>query len=126
MKYEVVIKTDLADMPKEHELSAALILAAHFKTNVVFLRPGPRKTADVYIRGKTWEIKSPRGNGKRTIDNNLRAARKQSQNIILDLRNIKLHQQKAFSHIRFYLSAGPHGFRKVLIITKSGTIVEIL
>lgn len=28
-KYEVIVKTDLADLPKEHELSAALILAYH-------------------------------------------------------------------------------------------------
>jgi hypothetical protein len=126
MKYEVIIKTDLQERPEDHELSAALILAAYFKTNVVFLRPESRKTPDIEADGVKWEIKSPRGNGKKTIDNNLRSARKQSHNIVLDLRRIKMHQLKTLSRIRFYLSAGPHGFKKMLVITKTGKIVEIL
>jgi len=39
MKYEVIIKTDLKDRPKDNELSAALILANHFGANAIFLRP---------------------------------------------------------------------------------------
>lgn len=91
MKYKVTIKTGLKDRPEDHELSAALILAAYFKTDATFLRPRSRKTSDVEINGTKWEIKSPRGNSKKTIENNLRAARKQSRNIVLDLRRIKLH-----------------------------------
>jgi len=126
VKYEVIVKTALQDRPEDHELSAALILASYFKTDVVFLRPESRKTPDIEANGVKWEIKSPRGNGKKTIDNNFRTARKQSHNIVLDLRRIKLHQQKALSRINFYLSAGPHGFRKMLVINKTGKVVEIL
>lgn len=126
MKYEVIIKTDLADSPKEHELSAALILAYHFKSDVVFLRPGRKKTPDVDVNGIKWEIKSPRGNGKKTIDNNLRTARKQSYNIILDLRRVKLHQNKATARINYYLSAGPHKIKHLKIITKTKKIIDIL
>lgn len=126
MKYGINVKTDLQDRPEDHELSAALILAVHFKTDVVFLRPESRKTPDIKIHHTKWEIKSPRGNGKKTIDNNLRSARKQSQNIVVDLRRTKLHQQKAISRINFYLSAGPHGFKRLLIITKTGKVVDIL
>ena len=78
VKYNVIVQTDLVDVPKEHELSAALILAYHFKTDVIFLRPETKKTPDIDVNGTKWEIKSPRGNGKKTIDNNLRAAHKQS------------------------------------------------
>jgi hypothetical protein len=71
-KYEVIIKTDLVDLPKEHELSAALLLAYHFKSDVVFLRPQTDRTPDIEVKGIKWEIKSPKGNGKKTIENNLR------------------------------------------------------
>ncbi len=125
MKYEVIVKTDLKDRPEDHELSAALILAAYFKTDVIFLRPESRKTPDVAVNSIKWEIKSPRGSSKKTIENNLRTARKQSHNIILDLRRIKLHQQKAVSRMNFFLS-GPHRFKKVLIITKTEKVIEIL
>lgn len=125
MKYEVIIKTDLADRPEDHELSAALILAAYFKADVVFLRPESRKTPDIEVDGTKWEIKSPKGNGKKTIENNLRAARKQSRNIVIDLRRIKLHQQKVTVRMNFFLS-GPHRFKKVLAIAKTGKVIEIL
>ena len=124
-KYKVTIQTDLADLPKEHELAAALILAQHFKTDVVFLRPKYARTPDVDIDGVKWEIKSPMGNGKRTIDNNFNEARKQSKNIVVDLRRTKMHQSKANARINFYLST-PHHFKRVLIITKSKKVVVIL
>lgn len=58
-KYEVIIKTDLADRPKDHELSAALILANdYFKSDVIFLRPETDKTPDIEVRGVKWEIKA--------------------------------------------------------------------
>src|SRR5690349_13475570 len=124
MKYEVVVKTDLADLPKGHELSAALILAYHFKTDVTFLRPKYARTPDVDVSGVKWEIKSPMGNGRRTIDNNFNEARRQSKNIVIDLRRIKMHQSKANARINFYLST-PHHFKRVLVITKSKKVIVI-
>lgn len=125
-KYEVIVKTDLVDLPKDHELSAALILAYHFKTDVVFFRPERKKTPDIDVNGTKWEIKSPTGNGKKTIDNNLRAAHKQSRNIVLDLRRAKLHQSKAIARINYYLSAGSHKIKRLKIITKTQKIIDIL
>ncbi len=125
MKHEVIVKTGLRDRPKDHELSAALILARHFKSDVIFLRPQTDKTPDIEVVGLRWEIKSPRGDGKKTIDNNLRAARKQSFNIVMDLRRIKMHRSKATARISFFLST-PHKFKKVLIITKDRKVIEIL
>ena len=124
-KYEVIVRTDPEDYPKEHEMSAAFILAYHFKTDVVFLRPQHARTPDIDVNGTRWEIKSPLGNGKRTIDNNFSEARGQSKNIVMDLRRIKMHQAKASARIRYYLST-PHHFKRVLVITKSKKVVVIL
>lgn len=124
-KYEVIISTDLAERPQDHELSAALILASYFKCDIIFLRPEKHKTPDLDANGVKWEIKSPRGDGKKTIENNFRAARKQSENIILDLRRIKMHQSKPTVRINHFLSQ-PHRFKRVLIITKNNKVIEIL
>lgn len=126
IKYEVIVKTDPVDAPKDHEMSAALLLAYHFKTNVIFLRPEPRKTPDIDANGTKWEIKSPKGNAKKTIDNNLRTARKQSRHIVLDLRRAKLHQSKAEARIHHYLVSGPHNIKQIKIITKHRKIIDIL
>jgi len=126
MRYKVIIKTDLADRPKDHELSAALILAQHFKADVVFLRPQLDKTPDVQINGLRWEIKSPRGGGRKTIDNNLRSARKQSPNIVLDLRRAKINHRNAMSRTHHYLISGPHKIKRLKVIAKSRKVIDIL
>lgn len=59
--------------------------------DVLFQVPSRRrgvKTPDIEMEGVKWEIKSPSGRSPRTIENNLRAALKQSRYIILDLRNM--------------------------------------
>ena len=124
-KYEVIVKTSAEDAPEKHEMSAAIIVAYHFKSDVIFLRPQHARTPDIDVNGTKWEIKSPLGNGKRTIDNNFSEARGQSKNIVIDLRRIKMHQAKANARIRHYLST-PHRFKQVLVITKSKNVVVIL
>ena len=114
------------NLPKDHELAAALILANHFKTDVMFLRPGNKKTPDIDVKGKKWEIKSPKGDSKKTIENNLRNARKQSQNIVLDLARSKMHTARAIARARFYMRTEAHNIKQLIIITKAGRVIDIL
>lgn len=122
--YRVIVKTSINDSPREHELTAALILAHHYKTDIVFLRPQANRTPDIDINGTKWEMKSPIGDGRKTIENNFRNARGQSCNVVMDLRRIKMHQNKADARIRSFLSK-PHRFKRVLIITKGKKVIEI-
>lgn len=124
MKYNVIIDATLSDPPKKHEFAAATLLAAYFKSDIIFIRPANFQTPDFDIGGVKWELKSPMGGSARTIENNMRTARRQSKNIIIDFSRIKLHQRRATSHINFFLSK-PNQFKRVLIITKSKKIVEI-
>jgi hypothetical protein len=126
MKYEVIVKTGPQDAPKEHEMSAAVILAYHFKANVTFLRPERKKTPDIDINGIKWEIKSPKGSSKKTIENNLRAARKQSENIVIDLARSKMHMTRAVARAKFYIRTKAHSIKRLKIITKTGKIIDIL
>lgn len=77
-------------------MAAAIILAEHFGCNVKFLRPELDKTPDIEARGVRWEIKSPTGDSKKTIENNLRTARKQSKNIVIDLSRCKNAYNESF------------------------------
>lgn len=77
MKYRVFVETDFRNRPKEHELSAAILIANYFETDIVLLRPSCQCTPDLNIKGMKWELKSPLGDGKNTIKNNLHTARKQ-------------------------------------------------
>ena len=125
MKYRVIVETDFRNRPKEHELSAAILIAGHFRTDILFLRPSCQHTPDLNIRGIKWELKSPLGNGKNTIKNNLHTARKQSTNVIIDLRRIKMHQTKALSNINHYFTSHRSKIRHLIVITKSEEILEI-
>ncbi len=127
MRYKVVIETGIIDRPQDHEMKAALIIAnEYFKSDIIFLRQSTYSTPDIDVNGEKWEIKSPLGQGKKTIENNLRAARKQSRNLIVDFSRMKLHQTKAITNIRFYLKNTPDQFNKIVIITKSKRIIEIV
>jgi glucan biosynthesis protein len=127
MIFKVIIKTDIIDSPKEHEIRAALIVAnKYFKSDVIFLRQETYSTPDISVTGKMWEIKSPRGGSKKTIENNLRNARKQSKNIVVDFSLMKLHQTKAISNIKFFIKNDSGRIEKLIVITKDKKILEIL
>jgi contact-dependent growth inhibition (CDI) system CdiA-like toxin len=124
MKYKVIVGADISDSPKSHEFLAAKVLAKHFKSDVAFIRPANYKTPDFTINNVKWELKSPMGSSARTIENNMRTARKQSKNLIIDLSRIKIHQKRAISRIDFFLSK-PNQFGRVLVITKTKKVIEI-
>lgn len=74
-----------------HEKITVDFLAENLGYDVAFLVPDRRKgarTPDIAMDGLLWEIKSPTGKSSRTIENNLRAALKQSPNIVMDLRRM--------------------------------------
>jgi len=124
MKYQIVIESDISDSPKNHEFSAAVAVAEYFRSDVTFIRPARFRTPDFDVKGVKWELKSPMGSSARTIENNMRAARRQSANIIVDLSRIRIHQRRAIARIQFFLSK-PNQFKKVLVITKAQKVIEI-
>lgn len=123
-RYNVVVKTLPKDSPRNFEMSAALIIAEYFESDIVFLRPIPLKSPDLNIRGEIWELKSPIGKSKNTIANNFKSARKQSINIVIDLRNCKLDERNAISRIKFAMSKRRRRKGKVLVINKRGKVLE--
>ena len=122
--YKVIINTSPKNRPRDYELSAALLLAEHFKSDVIFLRPISMKSPDLLINGRIWELKSPTGNSKNTISNNFKTARKQSLNIIIDLRRCKLHEQNAIAKITYSIAKRRRKMGDILVITKHRKILD--
>ncbi len=108
-----------------HEQEAVKILSQYFCVKVeVIPRVQDLKTPDFKIKGMIWELKSPTGSGKRTIQNNLRDGDKQSQNIILDLSRCKLYELKAIQNAKHELNKATK-IKRLIIITKGKQILEI-
>jgi hypothetical protein len=115
-------------IPEKHELETASFFAQLGK-DVTFLVPSYAKgiySPDVQIDGRRWEIKSPCGSSKRTIENNFRKAQKQSGNIIFDLRRIRLDENAAITKIKRELSLQRSGrIRRIIIITKNNKLLDM-
>ena len=112
-------------IPKEskvhgHELKVAAILVTT-GDDVQFLRPRATPTPDILFQGVEWEIKSPMGSSSRTIENNLRLALKQSNNVILDLQRIRLSEKKCLSEVN-KKAKKLNAFRRLWVIDKSGKL----
>jgi hypothetical protein len=71
-----------------------------------------------------WEIKAPKGDSSRTIENNLRSALRQSANLIIDLRRIKLNERKAISQITVKFKKIKK-MNRLLIIQKNQKLIDI-
>ena len=68
-----------------------------------------------------WEIKSPKGSSNRTIENNLRGALRQSKNIIIDLRRVKIDEARAISQIKDKFIK-IKTIKNIIIIKKNSTV----
>ena len=123
--YKVIVQTSEKDRPYDFEMSAAILIADFLKTDVVFLRPTSLKSPDLLINSQIWELKSPVGNSKNTIKNNIHAARKQSLNLIIDLRRCKMNEQKALNNIRDCYKKRKRKSGKYVVITKSEKIIDV-
>lgn len=123
--YRIYLPGAIDRPPSAPELSAATILADYFKRDVHFeARHGNLKTADFRIGGALWELKSPLGRGKRTIQNNIRKANQQCANIVVDLRFCKINEEQAIQRVRHEVLRMT-SIKKVLVITKGIRVLAI-
>ena len=85
----IILSPDVNIWP--HEMRTAKALAAHGYV-VRFIRKSEREfhtSADVYINGVAWEIKSPKSPHLHKVQDNLRRAVHQSQYVVFDSRRMK-------------------------------------
>jgi hypothetical protein len=110
--------------PSENEFLTAKFLSSLGK-DVVFIAPDrtpTSKTPDILMDGVGWEIKSPRGNSLRTIENNFRNAVKQSFYLIFDLRHTHLKDQDCLKKLQKEFSLRKKLKNYWLLLNQNGSL----
>ncbi|MCA9342997.1 hypothetical protein KC950_03240 [Candidatus Saccharibacteria bacterium] len=123
-KYRVILPTNLKPSPARYELTAAQLLAEHFKTDVEFISRSNHKTPDFLIDGVKWELKSPTGTGKRNIERQLQTGIKQSKNIVFDARRSKIHIARIKNVLNYQFRLAK-SIERIVLIDKSKNIIEL-
>lgn len=123
--YRVIIPVDQKPSPAQYELSAAQLLSRHFKNDVEFILRSNRKTPDFLVDGIEWELKSPTGTGKYNIQHQIKAAAKQSANVIFDARRSKMHMAKIRNEVNHHFKH-TKAVRRLVLIDKNKNVVELL
>ena len=126
-EYMVHIEDSKDSEPRPHEKKAAKMVANLFKSDVIFLRRLQSKTPDLYILkyNQRWELKSPIGGSKYTVQNNLRGTDAQSENVILDLTRSKLSDRQGISRAKEFMRKERSRIKKLKVLTKGGRLVDI-
>lgn len=113
------------DAPSEHEVLTALRLAEE-GADVLFRidsREEGVKNPDVEMNQQVWEFKAPTGEGKNTVDSQMKRAGKQAERLVLDLRRSELDDKKSIWDVRQGMQ-GRH-LTQVIVIDHAGNIVYI-
>ncbi|MGO1319923.1 MAG: hypothetical protein ACTII7_07750 [Galactobacter sp.] len=81
------------------------------------------KNPDIFMDDVIWDIKSPKGGGDNTVANQFSRAKKQANNLVLDLHRCALDDSEAIDSAerRFY---GKKEFQRLIIIKKDGMVIE--
>ncbi len=81
------------------------------------------KTPDFMMDGKAWEMKSPQGKSRVTVEHAFKRAAKQSENIIIDLRRTKIPTDQAKTALE-KLFGSSRRVRNLKVITREQQLLD--
>lgn len=88
--------------------------------------PNDVNTPDIKINGVPYEIKSSEGTGENTIKNAVKRAKKQSDHVVLDLRNSPLDEAEIERQIKDTMTSDHTKFLKELVVVKGDRVEKVL
>ena len=109
--------------PHEYATLNVLLAAGH---DIELLRPSQTKyvkTGDLWMMGLVWEMKSPTGKSRSTMEHVFQKAAHQAHNIIVDLRRTKIPDSVAIISLEKIFNAS-RSVRNLWIITKQAEIIK--
>ena len=127
-QFNIIRPAGLKPRPDKYEERVAELCAEYFQSDVAFVLRNNHTTPDIQVTRmqQFWEIKNIKGGGKHTIEDNLRKASKQSRNIIISLlATSKLDSNRVKGKIKSVLATQRMPIDCVLLITKTGKIIDI-
>lgn len=84
------------------------------------------RTPDYIYNGDSLDRKGPNGSGKRTIKNNILAAKGQSSGVVLNITECQLSEEEIYSQLDGALNSPDCDFVKMLIVIKDNRITKML
>lgn len=125
-QFNIIIPVDMKPYPDRYEERIARVLAGKFQSDVLFVVRSSLRTPDIQIvkTGDYWEIKNIKGNGKNTIEDNLKRAAKQSKNVVIGLFRTKMTPAQASARIQYFLKRPHRDIRRVILVTKNNSIID--
>ncbi len=125
-QFNIIIPVDMKPYPDRYEERIARVLAGKFQSDVLFVVRSSLHTPDIQIvkTGDYWEIKNIKGNGKNTIEDNLKRAAKQSKNVVIGLFRTKMTPVQASTRIQYFLKRPHRGIQRVILVTKNGAVID--
>ena len=107
-----------------HEMDTARALARDGR-DVEFIDRGGRGDgcADVRMDGLIWEMKSPRADNVQAIERNVKRARIQSENVIVDSRRMKRVPDAAILRALEKHSREVKGVSRLLFVNRHGSVI---
>ncbi len=110
---------------EKHELDTVLVFTQlGIDVEFIAISSTPHtKSPDLLMSGKIWEMKSPIGHSKSTLEHCFKKAAKQSENIIIDLRRLKIRNDLAISQLK-YLFSKSRRVKSLKAITKRAEVLD--
>ena len=81
------------------------------------------RTPDFKMNGLKWEMKSPKGRSRSTLEHAFQTAMKQSVNIVFDIRRIQMPNDKAVATLERLFSYSK-SVKHLLVISKERKLLE--
>lgn len=125
--FRIIRPVGLRPIPNEFEETIAELCAEYFHSDVEYVIRNNHTTPDIKVikTRQYWEIKNICGSGKHTIEDNLRKASKQSPNVIISLLRSSADTQRTIMKIKNILKTKRMPIKRVLLVTKLKTIIDI-
>lgn len=120
----VIVPMALSPKPTDREMAIAYVMAEFFQKDVYFVVRAGHRTADYFIDRRYWELKSPTGDGKRTIQHALQKAARQSENVIIDLYWLKMGYTRAINRIAYEAKFIPK-IKRLVVVSRTGKVLVI-
>lgn len=112
--------------PETHELEIVAIFI-NSGSDVSFLKPrvGYKvKTPDILMDGIEWELKSPKGNSRTTISNQLSRGSKQARNLIIDTSRTKLEDELILRQLQRNIQEH-RSVKHLILVTKTQAVIVV-
>jgi len=106
---------------------ATITMLTNDGNDIELLRPSLTKyvkTGDFLMSGLTWEMKSPIGKSRSTMEHIFQKAAKQAHNIVIDLRRTKIADRQAIASLEKLFQTS-RSVRHLWIITKKSEILKL-